>query len=297
MPVATVIVVRSSTSPATVDLVVTDLDGTLWDHGERMHDETLAALHELRARDVPLLVATGRRLASAATTLAAHDLELPMVVLDGAIGRDLRSGVRFQDAPFDADDARRVLDAFAQVDVSPVAYVDRLLVGEATGARRFTGTEVVAGQDCSTHPRHVEIVGDLLAHADLGAVVQAEPVYGFGVFGVARTALEEVLRRVGPHGLGVLTAVFPPLGADLGALMVRPAHVSKWRGVEAWCGLQGLDPSRVLAVGDGDNDLELLEGAAVSCVIADGTPAALRLADHVLEPPAQAGWKAVLDLV
>ena len=283
-----------------IELVVTDLDGTVWDHGERMHDETLAALHELRARDVPLLVATGRRLASAASTLAEHELSLPMVVLDGALGRDLATGERFHDAPFDQQAAHAVLAAFERADIRPCAYVDRVRPQGRNGAVRFAGTEVVIGERCSTHPRHIAHVGDLLGRGDLVELIRRTPVYGFGVVGVERVRLDAVLAEIGDEATGVVTPVpdsLDSLGQGLAMLVVRPAAVSKWAGVLAWCAARGLDDRRVLAIGDGDNDLELLEGAATSCVIADGTPSALELADHVLDPPALAGWRGVLDLL
>ena len=49
-------------------------------------------------------------------------------------------------------------------------------------------------------------------------------------------------------------------------------------------------------MGDGANDLELLDGAAVACAVATATPDVLARADHVIGPrPAAAG--RVLDLV
>ena len=77
----------------------------------------------------------------------------------------------------------------------------------------------------------------------------------------------------------------------------RPPGVSKWSGVLAYCAEQGIDPGRVLAVGDGANDLELLDAAAVACVVATAPPAVLARADHLIGPPASGGWAAVLDLV
>jgi hydroxymethylpyrimidine pyrophosphatase-like HAD family hydrolase len=80
-------------------------------------------------------------------------------------------------------------------------------------------------------------------------------------------------------------------------LQVRPPGVSKWSGVLAFCADQGLDPGRVLAVGDSANDLELLEAAKVACAVAGASPAVLARADHVLGPPGVGGWAGVLDLV
>jgi hydroxymethylpyrimidine pyrophosphatase-like HAD family hydrolase len=67
--------------------------------------------------------------------------------------------------------------------------------------------------------------------------------------------------------------------------------------VRAFCADRGLDPARVLAVGDGANDVELLESAAVACAVATATPAVLARADHVIGPPASGGWAAVLEVV
>ena len=80
-------------------------------------------------------------------------------------------------------------------------------------------------------------------------------------------------------------------------VQVRPPEISKWSGVLAYCAEQGIDPARVLAVGDGANDLELLDAAAVACAVATATPDVLARADHVIGPPSSGGWAAVLDLV
>ncbi len=57
------------TSPPRIDLVVTDLDGTLWDGRGVIHPRTLWALKTLSAASVPVLAATGR---SAAERVARH---------------------------------------------------------------------------------------------------------------------------------------------------------------------------------------------------------------------------------
>ena len=79
----------------TIGLVVTDLDGTLWERPETIPERTLDAIAELERRSIPLLIATGRRVASTRDPLAAVGLAPPAVVLNGGLGVDLASGQRF----------------------------------------------------------------------------------------------------------------------------------------------------------------------------------------------------------
>jgi hydroxymethylpyrimidine pyrophosphatase-like HAD family hydrolase len=85
--------------------------------------------------------------------------------------------------------------------------------------------------------------------------------------------------------------------AGMAAMTVAPLGQSKWDGVLAYCARRGLDPTRVLAVADGPNDLELLTNAAVRAVPAVAHPAALALADHVIPSAADGGWADILTLL
>jgi hydroxymethylpyrimidine pyrophosphatase-like HAD family hydrolase len=265
-----------------VQLVVTDLDGTLSDAAERIHPASIRAIRALEAGGIPVLVATGRRLRMACAVLEAAGLTGPAVVLDGAIGLDLRDGRVFHQVAFPPGAARQVLEAFAAAGLSPCVYVDR------------PDVDLVVGDHPSTHPDHLARAGPWVATEDLHRVVEAEPVYAFAVVGRPAPLLEPVLRLVGSAGCASLVGDLLYGGATV---QVRPPEVSKWSGVLSFCAERGLDPGRVLAVGDGANDLELLEGAAVACAVATATPAVLARADHVIGPPASGGWAAVLDMV
>ena len=265
-----------------VQLVVTDLDGTLSDAAERIHPASVRAIRALEAGGIPVLVATGRRLRMAWAVLEAGGLTGPAVVLDGALGLDLRDGRVFHQVTFPPGAARQVLEVFAAAGLSPCVYVDRPQV------------DLVVGDHPSTHPDHLARARPWVATEDLGRVVEAEPVYAFAVVGRPASLLEPVPRLVGPAGSASIVADLIYGGATR---QVRPPRVSKWSGVLAFCADRGLDPGRILAVGDAANDLELLEGAAVACAVATASPAVLERADHVIGPPASGGWAAVLDMV
>ena len=131
-----------------VELVVTDLDGTFWHTDDHVPDAVLAAVSELERRGVPLLVATGRRLASTRDPLARVGLAPPAIMLNGAIGIDLRTSERFHVAPYPTKQALAAYDAFVAAGLSPVVYVDH------------PEWDVFLSHQPDTNPAHVKALGD-----------------------------------------------------------------------------------------------------------------------------------------
>ncbi|HZD37335.1 MAG TPA: HAD family hydrolase [Actinomycetes bacterium] len=267
-----------------VELVVTDLDGTLSDAGERIHPKTVRAVLALGSAGIPVLVATGRRPRTAALVLESAGLRGPAVMLDGSIGRDLRDGRAFHRAAFSPEAAATVLDTFTAGGLQPCVHVER------------PGVDIVVGDRPSAHPGHLARAARWVAREDLSRIVRTEPVLSFTVVGGDHFELGRVGSAIVAGGVGS-ASVTPDLLYGGSTLQVRPLGVSKWSGVLAFCGDQGLDATRVLAVGDGANDVELLGAASVACVVAGGSPAALAHADHLIDPPSRGGWAAILDLV
>ena len=128
---------------------------------------------------------------------------------------------------------------------------------------------------------------------DLDEIVATVPVLMFGVMGRPREELNVV---AGALGNAAETHIAP---SNYGGhtCTVTPPGLSKWIGVVAYCTQVGLDPERVLAIGDGPNDIELLTNATIAVVPESAFSEALALADHLVAPPDQGGWATVLDLV
>ena len=276
-----------------VELVVTDLDGTFWHTDDHLPDAVLGAVAELERRGVPLLVATGRRLASTRDPLAIFGLAPPAIMLNGAIGIDLRTSERFHVAPYHTEQALTAYDGFVAAGLSPVVYVDH------------PRWDVLLSHDPDTNPAHVKALGDTAGRHygpdertmvdDLRAAVAVTPVLGFSMIGVpfpdaeaAYAALDSVVevhldRSIDFPGLASLTAA--------------PRGQSKWDGVLAFCTWHGIDPTRVLAVADGPNDIELLTNAALRAVPAVAHPSALALATTVIPSAQDGGWAEILPLL
>ncbi len=274
-----------------VELVVTDLDGTFWHTDDHVPPAVLDAVAEVDARGIPLLVATGRRVASTQGPLGRVGLTPPAVVLNGALGLDLATGERFHRAPFPTDEALAAYDAFRAVGLSPVVYVDH---------PRY---DVFISETPDTNPAHVTALGDTAGRRwspegrserdDLRRAVETEPVLGFSLIGVPFDGANAAFAALEP-----ITEVHLDRSIDfpgMASLTAAPRHQSKWDGVLAFCAAHQIDSANVLAIADGPNDVELLTHAAVALVPSGSHRSALDLAHHVIPAAADGGWSAVLD--
>ena len=266
-----------------IQLVVTDLDGTFWHLDHELHPATRAAVDELARRGVSLLVATGRRLHTTAGPLARHGLAPPAVVLNGALGVDLGSGRRFHTLAIEPHAATAILAAFQAEGIEPCVYVDR------------PDIEVFLAHEPGTHPQHAAHLRPQARVDDLARVVAEEVVLGFSILGRPFEALEPVVAGLNGAGVAHLDKSIEYVGQA--SLTVTQPGISKWEGVAAWCRHAGIDPGAVLAIGDGPNDIELLEAAAVAVAPAGSHHSALALPDHVVGPAAEGGWAGLLDIV
>ena len=267
-----------------IDLVVTDLDGTLWDHSVTVHEDAHAALATLARAGVPVLAATGRRKESALRGFAQAGLSFPAITVNGAYGfvpETSDSPEReFHRHPFDVDVALQALAIYRRFGHVPVAY-------------NVDGTAHLSA-DATTSPKHAETLAGEAIHAEPEDAARLGVVVGFGLIGLDESAglaeLGDALR-----GLGLETDPYGELIYGGWSITTQPPGVSKWLGVERYCEFVELEQPRILALGDGGNDVELLRGADVSLGIDGGDPVALSASDRIIPRPEQGGWAAVLD--
>ncbi len=264
------------------DLVVTDLDGTLWGRDCLIHPATRLALSLIEREKIPLLAATGRRIASTKEVLFAERLSVPAIMLDGAIGIEFDSEVRFHRQPFTAEHARAVLAAFQEVGIDPCCYVDE------------GPTEVYISDHPGTHPDHVRSFADTVEVVDLEAVVDQRAIFSIGVIGCPHEQLLSVEAATQSLARSMFNRSYT---IDGWAFTVTARDVSKWSGVESYCARSGISPNRVLALGDGPNDIELLANATVSVSFEGAYPEAIAQADYLFLPPDQGGWAQLPGLL
>jgi Cof subfamily protein (haloacid dehalogenase superfamily) len=245
-------------------LVAADLDGTLVDRDIAWAPGLPEALAGLRAAGVDTVVCTGRMFQSVRKVVARLDIvQGPVVCYQGALVADLGSGEWYRHTPMEGVAAAEVVRHIRAMGRQLNAYVDdRLYVEEVTPwARRYA--------------EHVEVGIDSVPDLE-----------------------DEVLRRP-PTKLVLVTsvddveAILPGLqerwAGKLYVVRSQPEYieftdvsVSK-SGALAWlCERLGVARERVVTLGDGMNDVDMLEWAGLGVAVAEAARPVRDAADLVV---------------
>ena len=90
---------------------------------------------------------------------------------------------------------------------------------------------------------------------------------------------------------------FSSVFTEQGIFVVTAENVSKASGVLTLCRELGCTPDDVVSVGDGDNDVEMLELTGRSFVVENGTARAKRAATDIVPSNNDAGFACAVDIL
>ncbi len=245
-------------------LVAADLDGTLLERDLSWAAGLPEALAALRAAGVRTVVCTGRMLQSAQRVAARLGIiEGPVVCYQGALVADLTSGEWLRHIPMDGEAAAEVVRHVRAMGRQVNAYIDdRLYVEQVTSwARRYA--------------EHVEVgihtVGDLEAE-----VVRRPPTKLVLVTSAADVG--EILPGLQESWRGRLYVV----RSQPEYIEFTDVSVSK-SGSLAWlCDRLGVARESVVALGDGMNDVDMLQWAGLGVAVAEASERVRAAADLVV---------------
>ena len=201
-------------------------------------------------------------------------LDEPVVCYQGAVVAD-RSGRWVRHVPIPVDLAREALVAVTAEGHHVNCYVDdELYVAEVTPEARSYA-------DFQDLPMHA--VGDLVGWLDL-------PPTKLVAVG-ERHAMDELERRVKAQfdGRLYISKSLPEF------LEFAAPEVTKASGFAVAADLLGVPLERVVAFGDGENDVELLESAGYAVAVENAHDRVLAVADLVCAPDREQGVAQVIE--
>jgi Cof subfamily protein (haloacid dehalogenase superfamily) len=267
------------------DLVVMDLDGTLIDQNraEVPSAEVVDAVAAVQARGIPVTVATGRILHYVRDFVRPMRLAGPGVTTQGAVIGDVQTGQILEEYPLPDDDARAIAEWADQSHRAGALYFN-----DDGGYTHICQNFELGDKELFDHVigRHREIVGPL-THMLHGPFSRA-PVKFMLISNADQEPciVEQLQARFGARL--TVTRTHPWL------VEMTQRGVDKGSGLRRLCHILAIEPQRVFAIGDNDNDIPLLQAAGFGVGMENGTPGLKAVADWVAPPVGEEGAAAAL---
>jgi Cof subfamily protein (haloacid dehalogenase superfamily) len=242
------------------DLVAVDVDGTLLDSQGELSPGTAEAFQEARQQGVRLTLVSGRAKVSLLHILEALRIDQPYIAAQGAYIADPISGEVIHQQAMSQQDTEAIVRIARALDVSVFYENPDRIYGEMKPrhANLVHGDEHVA----------LVLVDDLLHEAP-------GPPPKMAILGEPEL-LRQVEQRIRSHNPSLHAAYPFPTALDVS----RPG-VTKGVALRKLAHHFGIPLSRVVAIGDQNNDLTMFEVAGLSVAMGNAPPEVKAAADIV----------------
>lgn len=261
-------------APQPVGWVCLDVDGTLIGEANHVAPEVVRAVHRVVDAGIAVGYATGRNTDGVREVHAQLGLEGPHVVLNGAQVR--RGGRALHTWAMSSAQLDGVLDLCRQRDLYAELYLDDAFVVTEVDERYRLHWDAVIGQPRGSIASHPPGEGEVIK-ATIVVLAPQDPA--------------PIIAAVRGLGLSVGPATSPAT-PGMTFLNITPEGVDKGQAIRAGAQALGLTAAQVAVVGDGGNDLPMLEVAGTAIAMGDAAPE-VRAAAHLVTAGVEADGAAL----
>ncbi len=247
-----------------IELVVADLDGTLLDTQHEITERAVQAIKALREQGIKFMLATGKTRGSALKIIEQLGLDTPGVFVQGLVTHNADGSIQHQ-VTLDKAIARQAITFAEDRGFTMVAYS-----GTTTYVRVRNHDTAMIVEYGEPEPQVVGPLQNLLSHMSinkLAIIHRADP-----------RRVKAVRWQLDMQFNGAATLVQPAVPE---MVEVLPKHGSKGAGLKALLKDMGVSPVNVLAIGDGENDIEMLQLSGIGVAVANADAHVRQAANHV----------------
>jgi Cof subfamily protein (haloacid dehalogenase superfamily) len=251
-------------------IIALDLDGTALDSKEEIRPRTKAAVASALAQGVEVALVTGRHHVAARPYHVELGLTSPALCCNGAYVYDYGAEATLTGDALSEPEARWLLQACRNSGADTMIYTDQAMTFERYTAhlRRLTAWAARYPEPIRPDIRQVESFDRVIDEANL--------IWKFVLSHEDTDVLAEWYGRIGEN---------PDLSVEYSWInrldIVRSGNTKGGRLVE-WARSRGVEPAEILAFGDNQNDVSMIEAVGLGVVMGNGDETAKRAAGLVI---------------
>jgi Cof subfamily protein (haloacid dehalogenase superfamily) len=258
-----------------IKLVAIDMDDTVLNAQLEISERTKAAIRAAVAKGAAVTFATGRMYCSCRRFALELGLDVPLITYNGALIQQAISGAVLYHQPVPITVAAKVTQWAEEHRHHLQLYVgDRVYVSKCNDKALWYGKH--SGVE-------VYDVGSLTSFLTVEPTKMLMMVEILSIDGV----MEELYKLCG-------TTIHMSRSKPTFLELVHP-QVSKGHALAYLANLLGVERSAVMAIGDGCNDLEMLEYAGLSVAMGNADPRVKEQADYITDTNEQDGVAKAIE--
>lgn len=274
-------------SPANIRLLIIDIDGTLLNPEGEITAQTLASVQAAKEAGVVVTLATARRYCNTAPIADELGIECPLILCDGALIVQHPAAQVLHTHPLPAAIAQQAVDIMASYehDVQPVVHpnlglVEEVWTGPAERDNLWIEAYILAYPDrvyrmpyaelCTGHPDPLRVVA-FASEASIQALVPSISTLDCSWNAIKR----------GNYGCAEIAVMAP--------------ECSKASGVIALAHTLHIPLSEVMAIGDNNNDIPMLQTAGWGVAMGQAPAAVKAVAQSITASNAEDGAAQAIE--
>jgi Cof subfamily protein (haloacid dehalogenase superfamily) len=270
-------------------LLALDLDGTALDPRGKLSGGVRRAVDAARRRGLRVVLCTGRRFRTALP--AARELALAgsIVIHNGVLVKNIESG-RTEVAHYLPADLYPEVLATLRETGPPLVYVDTY----------HEKTDILTERRDRAHPFQKEYLDDNSEFTcDVDDLAESPHDEVILMSTMADVETLEVLRARARERLGdrVLTHMLMNKVYRGYILEFLSPRSGKWSALQSIAAREGVAPEEIAAIGDDDNDVEMVREAGLGIAMGNAVPAVRAAADAVVGSNSEDGVVAAIERV
>lgn len=264
-------------------LVAIDMDGTLLNSKGQVSDRTRQAVYQAGKKGVYVILATGRILKSAVNHAMELDLNKPIISSNGAVIIDENKEIIYQ-KPINSKSVKEISEIGQSEDIYfhfyddanfySKVYIEEVLNFYNSDESKKRGNEIKINL--------FENVDEIIRNKDIN-------VYKFLFIDNDRSKLDNLKYKLKDlENINICSS----WGNNL---EVTDKDVSKGNGLKYLCNKLNISPEDVIAIGDNENDISMIEYAGLGVAMGNGVEKTKSISDLITATNDEDGVAKVIE--
>jgi Cof subfamily protein (haloacid dehalogenase superfamily) len=245
-----------------VKLIATDLDGTLLDSTGKIPERNIEVIREAIARGVAMTICTGRMFSSARRFAEQLAIKKPLICYNGAMARGIGEDPLWH-LTLALPIAKKLLSVCRERGVHVQSYMDDDVYVSDANDPAF-----------KEYSAHFGVTGRVIGNALYSPTTSPTKLLAMTEKAEDAAALALDLQRQFGDEIYITRS-------NMNFVEMMNPNVNKAAGLAKLAGIMGFTMDEVLAIGDGENDVEMVGSAGVGVAMGNGAPKIRGAAKHV----------------